>query len=773
MLCKWFGGDNTAPSNSAAQYHHINPTFTDSFSSTENQRQNVIGEDITITKFRVFLQTAPGVGKSYTITIRKNGSSVGMPAVTISGTDQDEEWTGSVNFSAGDLLGIEFSPSGTPTAPTNTDWHIEYTTTGQKQLILGSASATMPNGATNYHQPNGDSGTSWSTTVGDFEHVIPTGGNLTKLRVATPDGSPGSGKSYDFSVRLNNSSDNLTAQISDAETTEVTTGTVAVSAGDVYVIKEVPTGTPTARRGSWCITFEPTTNGEMIFGFGSPAVPSASATNYEQMRGNGNNGWNSSESVRYSRPPAADYKKLYIKTNDPSPGNRTFTLMDSGSPTALTANVAAGSTTANDTTHTVTHSGGGNTGTWRSTVAASPAASTGVHLGYVLFISQGTLYTQECPEVITIVDSIIRTPGKVLVDVVTIVDTVLKNPTRIFEEVITIVDTVLKTPGKVLADVIIVVDPDITPKITGRTLSEEITIVDTIVKSISRTLDDVVTIVDTVLKTPGKILTDVVTIVDTLVAVVIYVKELVEVIVIVDSIEKIGGKVLSEVITIVDSIVRVSSRLFTETVILVDSIIFTTGRTLSEVITIVDSIVRSHSRTLSEVITIVDSLIKTPSRILTDIVSVSDSLIKTTGRILSEAITLVDTVVKLPGRILSESITLVDTNLKSIGRTLSDAISLDDIFDYSVTTDLISKTLSETVTIADTMVRSIGRTFTETVTLVEVFVIALGGEWYRRVSNLYYSILASSWYTKLSTTFHSITSNTWYTKNNTDWEDDQ
>ncbi len=389
MKCVWFGGDNTAPSTSAAQYNFLVPCFTSSWNGTESQRQMPISEDITITKIQVIADTAPGTSKSYTYTIRDDGSDTSA-SVVLSDAETDDTWTGSVSVLANSVVSLKATPSGTPAAPTNVYWIIEYETGGQYFLMFGGSGQTAATGATNYSSPIGGNSTALATAATDLETLIPSGGTITKL-TALLDGTAGASKSYDVSLRLNNSSDNLTVNIAGAsEVIDTATGSVSVSAGDGIVIKIVPTGTPTARRVSYCMTVAPTTNGECFFGFGSAAAPSTTATNYEQLIGLGNNGWNTSATVRNLRPPAYDFKKLYVKLATAPGGStsRTFNLADGATDTALSVTITGASTTGNNTGTTVTHTGAD--GKFRSTVSGgTPAASAGVHIGYVIAVPQG------------------------------------------------------------------------------------------------------------------------------------------------------------------------------------------------------------------------------------------------------------------------------------------------------------------------------------------------------------------------------------------------
>lgn len=83
-----------------------------------------------------------------------------------------------------------------------------------------------------------------------------------------------------------------------------------------------------------------------------------------------------------------------------------------------------------------------------------------------------------------------------------------------------------------------------------------------------------------------------------------------EAITIVDTVLKSTSRALSETVIIVDSIVRTYFRAFSETATIVDNVKKMCSRVISESVTIVDSIVRSTTRILGEVITIVDTRIR-------------------------------------------------------------------------------------------------------------------------------------------------------------------
>lgn len=384
MNCLTFGRW-TSLTNSLTTYNFLNPGAHGA-STTERNASNIISEDITITGVNIYLTTAPTGVASWTFTIRDDAAGTSA-VVAITGAATSGSWSGSVAISAGSFVSIECVPSGTPTTAT-ADIQISYTTTGQKCLLMGGATSNSVNSATRYQIPHNGTNDAYGTNVLAFYMVIPTGGTFTKMTVGAS-GAPGAGTSYAVSARLNDTTDFLTTTLSDAETSDSVTGTQAVSAGDTLVTKFVPASSPAVVRMQWCLTFEPTTNGECIFGSGSVADP-GTGTIYGRPMAHPD--WDSTESITQVKPPAGDYKKFYVRIGTaPSAGDsRTYTFRDNGGDTSLAVTIADAATTGNDTTHTHTMSGGGNTGHIKQTTAGTPASITnGVHWGYVIAVAQG------------------------------------------------------------------------------------------------------------------------------------------------------------------------------------------------------------------------------------------------------------------------------------------------------------------------------------------------------------------------------------------------
>jgi hypothetical protein len=81
--------------------------------STEINNQS-LGISMTAEKMSVKLTSAPGVGKSLTVTLRVNGSDTAL-SCTVADTNTGCDVSGSVSVADDDLVGFSSTPSGTPT----------------------------------------------------------------------------------------------------------------------------------------------------------------------------------------------------------------------------------------------------------------------------------------------------------------------------------------------------------------------------------------------------------------------------------------------------------------------------------------------------------------------------------------------------------------------------------------------------------------------------------------------------------------------------------
>jgi len=388
MTSQLFGGDNSAPSTTQTSWNRINATYPSSWTTaSENVRQTPVGGSFTLSDFHMELISAPGAGTSYTFTVIKNGSATAL-AVTISDASTvGNDNTNTVSVVAGDTLSIQATFSGVPASVASQSWNFKVTTTDLTAPILSSYSAASTS-ATNYGSLTGGQA-GWTAAEADSQIIVPTSGTISRF-YAKLASTPGTSKSYQFTVMLNGSASALDMTITGAVSTgNDVTHSISVSAGDTLTIRSLPTGTPTSQSSiAFGLVFTPTTPGESFFGYGSGAVPANNANNFDQVLAGGNSTWGGSgaESSRILVPGPVTLKKVYVKIGT-APGvgtSRTITVRKTSASTALAVTMADASTSGN-TAADVTYVQG-DTIAYLSSVSGVPAALTGgVHVGVLMY----------------------------------------------------------------------------------------------------------------------------------------------------------------------------------------------------------------------------------------------------------------------------------------------------------------------------------------------------------------------------------------------------
>lgn len=116
------GGDGN-PSNSATNYLEPSAGGNLTVSATEANVQRLM-DYFAVFYFRCYKVTAPGSGKTYTFTVRRNGvdTSLTVPMTGTSGSFQNIGVGKLVVFMPGDLMSVSSVPSSTPTAGTGLGW---------------------------------------------------------------------------------------------------------------------------------------------------------------------------------------------------------------------------------------------------------------------------------------------------------------------------------------------------------------------------------------------------------------------------------------------------------------------------------------------------------------------------------------------------------------------------------------------------------------------------------------------------------------------------
>lgn len=362
MLQPIFCGEMNNPNNNGSEQVHTlmsdNSQYATLSATTEAARSCVAPISGVLKNLYVLVATAPGSGKSWTVTLRVNGADTALSA-TISGnlSTSASNTSDEISINAGDLLTIKVVGTSSPTT-SNLSWGIVWEGGTQEAVLMGSSVLAISSTDTNYQTVMGST---WAPTHINFaKQLCPLNGAVKNFRVNLTQ-APGSGKSFTFTLQKNGVDTALVVTIADLDTIGSDTSTsVSVAAGDTLNLKLVPSGTPTSgtifRFG---MQLQPDVDGEAPVIVNSPASPDNSSTEFLELCGSGD--WRTSESLKKAPCPGAfDFSDLYgFLTNAPGSGNSwTFAARKGISTQALTITIANSDTTGSDTSHTFSATAG-------------------------------------------------------------------------------------------------------------------------------------------------------------------------------------------------------------------------------------------------------------------------------------------------------------------------------------------------------------------------------------------------------------------------------
>ncbi len=367
-------GQNGSSSTSATTY----ATFSNSvaFDSSETNNSVRMPMACAVNDLRVVLATAPGSGKSWTITLRVNNANTSLSTV-ISDLNTSGTATGAVSVAAGDTVTWSLVPAGTPAALTSgiSISCVLTATSGGQTAMFGGNSSTM--GATAAARYCGLANGVWDATEANSSVIVPVSGRFRRLHVNL-NGGPGSGTSYTFTLYKNGSSTDLAATISGTSTTgEDTADFVAVAAGDTVSLQASPTGAVLDRNCRFSLVFEPDQPG-YSFTCARLASPSTTVDNYGRWGlQSASPGTSATDVLKGVSPGAFTVSRFYVALQAaPSSGkSRVSYLYRNGSNSALTTTIADSATSASDLTNSVAISAG-DTLFLKTTPSGTPSATT-------------------------------------------------------------------------------------------------------------------------------------------------------------------------------------------------------------------------------------------------------------------------------------------------------------------------------------------------------------------------------------------------------------
>lgn len=349
--------NTSALSASAANFMCVQANTVLAISTTESDCQQIMPIPGNYSDMWVDLDTAPGVGKSWTLTLRVNGADSAL-TVTISGTATTGHLTGTnVAIAIGDLVSMKWTPAGTPTVMTRESYGMVFTgTNAGESFLLMNRVATQAANTTTYYALQGDGAPNITET--NSYSIFPTDGILDQMYVAVQT-APGGVQTDAFTLRKNTVDQSCTATITGAATSNSDlTHSVSYAQGDTASVKIVTSATAAATRIRCSFRFRPTIDGESIaFTPHNDSLPQAS-TRYKWF---GHTANNATESLRQGVMPfACILKKLYMLCNTVANGQtNTYSVRKNAADPAngltltVTGNAGGTNLTGVDDTNTI------------------------------------------------------------------------------------------------------------------------------------------------------------------------------------------------------------------------------------------------------------------------------------------------------------------------------------------------------------------------------------------------------------------------------------
>lgn len=225
---------------------------------------------------------------------------------------------------------------------------------------IASLAGTLPGSSTQY-VPWQASLSAWNSSEGRQHNVMPCSGAWSKLRVGCVDPG-GVTESRAFTLRVGLADSALTCTVSTGATkAQDGSNSVSVSAGNLIDMKQVTSaGVAVSADTWWTAIFTATNANEFPCMWSSATGAGAGATRYAPYQGDGALQVASAAGLNIdylsaAQMPAGTLTNLYVHLDsNQATSSQVITVYLNGAPTNLTVTIAAGASTGNDTTHTVT-----------------------------------------------------------------------------------------------------------------------------------------------------------------------------------------------------------------------------------------------------------------------------------------------------------------------------------------------------------------------------------------------------------------------------------
>lgn len=349
--------------------------------SGEANSEGVFSFVCQIARLKVFLDVAPGAGKSWIFVLRKNGVDTGL-TVTISDTGVSAiDATHSVTFGDNDMWAFSAYGVGTPTIPGTVKWYMEAQSP-EGFPIFGGSIGNMSTTVANFMGLNAGHG-SLDTVENNVSQKVPIGCTISKFRPKIEGGTPGTG-SYAAYIYKNGSQSSLTQTMAYTGNSSPgvgidNTNSEHFNPGDTISFGVIPSGTPTARAPRWCALCVPDTPNQAWFAHSTPSSPSLTATQYDSPYGRAATTWNATEANRSTPIPPGYVLNSYYGSLGVAPGAAkqfTFTFRVAGADSALTFVISGTGTPSNQITGLTVSPNDGDLIAHKSVPSGTPTAPT-------------------------------------------------------------------------------------------------------------------------------------------------------------------------------------------------------------------------------------------------------------------------------------------------------------------------------------------------------------------------------------------------------------
>jgi hypothetical protein len=227
--------------------------------------------------------------------------------------------------------------------------------TGMNGLLIGRAQ-NLVSGQTGYEPLVADGNNPWNGTESSMRQVMPIAGTVRNFRVCLS-GASGSG-TRTFTIRKNAADTAVVVAVTATTCNQDLSHTFNFVPGDLLDVKQVTTGTLNSVTIYWSTWVTAANTNEYPLLMTSINNVSAGATRFHDLQGDGGGAF-TEQFMQAVFPTGCTASSLYAKAD----GNATTSSIDitfrkGNADSTLTASIAAGTDSANDTTHTVALSAG-------------------------------------------------------------------------------------------------------------------------------------------------------------------------------------------------------------------------------------------------------------------------------------------------------------------------------------------------------------------------------------------------------------------------------